>query len=112
MIKTEEELLKAKKYLNKRAMSCTNTDNPPKKAIVKAITDDMSIEQFNNEVVPELDFENKYKLGSMLRQARYNQEHPKKSFKISKKVADKFDEAKGDKSIDDFILELLGNLTK
>lgn len=112
MIKTKEELLKAKKYLNKRAMSCANTDNPPPKAIVKAIKDDITIEQFNEEIVPQLDYENKHKLGSMLRQHRYNQEHPKKSFKMSETVANRFDDMRGDKTIDSFIEELLDTYEK
>jgi len=109
MIKTQEELSKAIKYLNKRSMSCNVTDNPPSKAIIKALSEDMTVEDFNNDIVPKLDFENKYKLGSMLRQYRYNKDHPKKSLKISKELADRFDELRGDMTVDKFVSLLLDN---
>lgn len=107
MIKTDDELSKAIKYLNKRAMSCNTTDNPPSKHVLKSLKEDITVEAFNADVVPKLDFENKYKLGSMLRQLRYNKDHPKKSIKISKEIADRFDELRGSRTVDDFISELL-----
>jgi len=107
MVTTQEELLKAMKYLNKRAMSCDVTGTPPPKAVVKALSEDMTIEEFNENIVPQLDYENKHKLGSMLRQYNYNKKHPKKSLKLSKEVAEFFNEKKGNKSVDEFVMELL-----
>lgn len=112
MIKTNEELVKAIRYLNKKSMSCNPTSNPPSKEVKKLLHQDITIEEFNEEIVSKLDFENKYKLNSMLRQNRYNKENPKKSIKIKQEIANRFDEMRAEKSIDEFMSDLLENYSQ
>ncbi len=104
---SKEEIVKANDFLRKRSLVCANSGTPVDRNIIELLDDKMSSEKFNEVIMPKLDYENKHKLIQSLSQARYNKFNPSRQIKFKKEVADKFTSLRGEKSNNDFILELL-----
>jgi len=105
---TQEEIVKANTILKRKALSCNPNATSIDKHIIKALDDNMTSEQFENDVLNKLDYENKFKLKSSLRQAKYAKENPTKNIKLKEETALKLKEQKpSNMTIDEYINSLL-----